>query len=55
MFHTDFLSPQRVFGLLDNCRGFTSKTRKITRECHLKVQKSEGKNTIKISINCFTL
>ena len=36
--------PPKVFGLLDNCRGFRSKT----RECHLKVQKSEGKNTIKI-------
>ena len=28
---------------------------KIAREYHLKVQKSEGKNRIKISIHCFTL
>ena len=54
LFNTGFLYPPKVFGLVDNCRGFRSKTRKITRECHLKVQKSEGKNTIKISINCFS-
>ena len=49
LFHIDFLFPPKVFGLLDNCRGFRPKTRKITRECHLQVQKSECKNTIEIS------
>ena len=53
MLHIDILFPTKVFGLRDNGRGYRSKTRKITRECHFKVQKYEGKNTIKLS--CFTL
>ena len=45
----------QVFELQDNGRGYGSKTKQTGSECHVKVQKPEGKNTIKISINSAAL